>query len=102
MQQQAARRAFSQNQSALERLRASRDVNELMAVQAELTRFNLQEASQYWQRVASTAFATQVDLVGSTSEVLPAAGEPTLEALQQAFAASLDNMETAAGSANTH
>ena len=105
IQQQAAHRALSQHEAALERLRASRDVGEMMAVQTELIRFNLHEATQYWQQLASTAFKAQVDLVGSTSEVLPAAAEPTLEALQQAFAASLDNMENAAGpaaGASTH
>lgn len=91
IQQHAAHRARSRHESAAERLRASRDIGEMMAIQAELMQSNLQEAAQYWQQLATTAFKAQVDLVGGTTEALQTGSEPTLEALQQAFAASLDN-----------
>ena len=34
-------------------------------VQTELLRFNLQEAAQYWQQIATAAFKAQADLVGT-------------------------------------
>lgn len=90
VQEQAAHRASAQHEEAAERLRAPCDFNELMAIQAELLRFNLQEAAQYWQQLANAALKVQVDLVGSAGQALDPGGEPTLDSLQRAFEASLD------------
>jgi Phasin protein. len=100
VQQQAAHRASTQHQEAAERLRAPCDFNELLTVQAELLRFNMQEAAQYWQQMAGAALKVQMDLVGSAGEVLEAGSEPTLDSLQKAFAASLDGGTTQATTAH--
>ena len=90
VQQEAARRASAQHQEVAERLRAPCDLNELMALQTELLRFNLQEAAQYWQQIATAAFRAQADLVGTAGRALDTGGgEPTLDSLQRAFEASL-------------
>jgi DNA-binding transcriptional regulator/RsmH inhibitor MraZ len=101
VQQQAAHRASAQHQDIAERLRAPCDFGELMAIQSELLRFNMQEAAQYWQQIATAAFRAQADLVGSAGEAIGAAGgEPTLDSLQKAFAASLTGSAGATNAAH--
>ena len=100
VQQQAAHRASAQHQEVAERLRSPCDFNELLVIQAELLRFNMQEAAQYWQQIASAALKAQVDLAGTAGEALNAGSEPTLDSLQKAFAASLDG--GAPGTAMAH
>lgn len=90
IQQQSAQRALAHHDEAAERLRSPVDFNELMAIQADLLRFNLQEAAQYWQQLTTTALKLQADMVSSAGEVLDAGGEPTLDSLQRAFEASLN------------
>ncbi|NPC54099.1 phasin family protein [Caenimonas soli] len=90
IQLQAAHRASVHHEEAAEKLRGPCDLGEIMAIQADLLRFNVQEAVHYWQQLASAALKTQVDLVGSAGRALDTGAEPSLEALQQAFAASLD------------
>jgi hypothetical protein len=89
IQQQAAHRASAHHEEAAEKLRGHCDLSEVFAIQADLLRFNLQEAASYWRQLASTALKVQVEMVGSAGEVLDTGSEPSLEALQQAFAASL-------------
>lgn len=101
VQQQAAHRASAQHQEVAERLRAPCDFNELMAIQAELLRFNLQEAAQYWQQIATAAFKAQADLVGTAGQALEAgSAEPTLDSLQKAFEASLNGAATTSSAAH--
>jgi hypothetical protein len=90
IQQQAAHRASVHHDEVTERLRAPCDFNELLAIQAELMRFNMQEAAQYWQQVTSAALRTQADLVSTAGEMLDSGSEPSLDSLQRAFAASLN------------
>jgi len=94
IQQQAAHRALTHNEEAAERLRGRVDFNELLAIQAEMLRFNMQETAQFWQQLTTAALKVQADMVSSAGEALET-GEPTLDSLQRAFAASL-NGETAA------
>lgn len=90
IQQQAAHRAALHHEEVTEKLRGQLDFGEVVAIQADLLRFSMQEAAHYWQQLAGTALKMQVDLVGSAGEALETGSEPSLEALQQAFAASLD------------
>lgn len=91
VQQQAAHRSLLHHEEATEKLHGPCDLGEVWAVQLDLLRFNMQEAAQYWQQVASAALKVQVEMVGSAGEALDTGSEPSLEALQQAFAASLDS-----------
>lgn len=101
IQQEAAQRATLQAEEAAERLRDPLDITEVMALQNELVRFNLQETTQFWAQVANAALKWQADLVSSAGEaVIEGASEPTLESLQRAFEQSLNGATTAA--ATTH
>jgi hypothetical protein len=98
VQQQAAHRASAQHQEIAERLRAPCDFNELLTIQSELLRFNIQEATQYWQQIVTAALKAQADLVGTAGQALDPGGEPTLDSLQRVFEASL-NGSAASGTA---
>jgi hypothetical protein len=98
VQQQTAHRATAQHQEIAERLRAPCDFNELLTIQSELLRFNIQEATQYWQQIVTAALKAQADLVGTAGQALDPGGEPTLDSLQRVFEASL-NGSAASGTA---
>lgn len=96
LQQQAAQRASEHHQEAAEKLRDSRDLNEMMAIQAELLRFNLQESAQYWQQLATAMLKVQAEMISGAGQVLDSGAEPTLDALQRSFEATLNDAATAA------
>jgi hypothetical protein len=87
IQQQTAHRAAAHQDEVRERLRSPCDLAELLSIQGELMRFNLQEAAQYWQQLTDAALKVQADVVSRVAE--DAQGEPTLDSLQRAFQASL-------------
>jgi hypothetical protein len=91
IQEQAAHRATERHEEVSERLRDPCDFNDLLAIQADLVRFDMQEALRYWQQLANAALKLQADLVSSTGEaVLEGASEPSLDSLQRAFEATLN------------
>jgi hypothetical protein len=97
VQQEAAERATEHYEGAVDRLRGDCDYNELMSVQAEMFRFNLQEAAQYWQQLATAGMKMQAEVVSSTREVvLEGREDSTLDSLQRFFAATLNGSGTAA------
>jgi hypothetical protein len=100
IQQQAAQRASQQHQQAAERLRGSRDFGELMAIQGDLLRFNLQETALYWQQMATALLKVQSEMISGAGDVLNPAAEPTLDALQRAFAQTLNGGATAESAAH--
>jgi hypothetical protein len=100
IQHEAARRAMERHEETAERLREPCEFSDLVALQVELVRFNVQEAANYWSELANAALKLQADMVSSAGEaVIEGASEPTLESLQRAFEATL-NGEAAA--ATTH
>jgi hypothetical protein len=96
IQQQAAQRASQHHQEAAEKLRESRDFGEVMAIQTELLRVNLQESAQYWQQLATAVLKVQSEMISGAGQVLDPGAEPTLDALQRAFAATLNGSATEA------
>lgn len=96
LQQQAAQRASEHHQEAAEKLRESRDLNEMMAIQTELLRFNLQESAQYWQQMTTAMLKVQADMISGAGQVLDPGAEPTLDALQRSFEATLSSAATTA------
>jgi hypothetical protein len=91
IQQECARRAMERHEQTAERLREPCEFNDLVALQSELVRFNMQEAANYWAQLANAMFRIEADMVSSAGEaVMEGASEPTLESLQRAFEATLD------------
>lgn len=101
IQQEAAQRAVQHHEQAAERLREPCDVTDLMALQADMVRFNMQEVAQFWSQVANAALKLQADMVSTAGDaVVEGASEPTLESLQRAFEATLNGAGVTA--ATTH
>jgi Rad3-related DNA helicase len=96
IQQQAVQRASAHHEEVREKLGNAHDLGELLAIQQELLRFNMQEATQYWQQLAGAALKVPAQLSSAAREAEP---EPTLDALQRAFEASL---QSGTGSAAPH
>jgi hypothetical protein len=96
IQQEAAERATQHYEETAEKLREPCDFSDLVAMQADLLRFNLQEAAHVWNELANAAFKWQADVVSSAGEaVIEGASEPTLESLQRAFEATLNGAGSA-------
>jgi len=96
IQQEAAQRATEHYEDAVARLRDC-DYSELMAVQTEMVRFNIQELTQYWQQLSSAGMKVQAEMVSSAREVAAEAGsEPAFDSLQRVFAATLNGSGMAA------
>jgi len=96
IQQETAQRASEHYEEAVARLRDC-DYSELMALQAEMFRFNVQEATQYWQQLSTASMKMQAEMVSTAREVAIESGtEPTLDSLQRVFAATLNGSGSAA------
>jgi phasin family protein len=90
IQQQVAHKALERHQSAAQKLRDSREPADLLAVQTELMRFDMDGAAQYWQQLANATFKTQAELMGclgsSMATTQPVGGlKPMLEGWQAIF-----------------
>lgn len=97
IQQEAAQRATQHHEETAQRLREPCDFTDLVALQVDLVRFNMQESAHYWNQLANAALKWQADMVGSAGEaMIDGASEPTLESLQRAFEATLNGAGTAA------
>jgi hypothetical protein len=96
IQQEAAQRATEHFEEAIARLRSDCDYNDLLAVQAELLRFNVQETAQFWQQLATAGMKMQAEMVSSAREAaLEGGGDATFDSLQRVFAATLNGSGTA-------
>ena len=98
VQQQAAHQASVHHESAAHKLRDPREPAELLAIESDLLRFDMQEAAHYWQQIATTAWKTQLEMMGCASHLLGAgAGDsfkPAIEAWQSSLAGALNGAAT--------
>lgn len=90
IQQQAAHQACSHYEAAAQKLRGMPDAAGLMSIPSDLLRFDLQEASHYWQQLAETALKTHIDMMGAAGQMLSVGAssglKPALQAWQTALA----------------
>jgi hypothetical protein len=95
VQQQAAHHASEQYAAAAQKLRGATQPAELLAVQAELLRFDLEEANRYWQKLMTAALQAQTEMMGTASHMLDneAGGgvKSALQAMQSAIAPMASN-----------
>lgn len=73
VQQQAAHEASLRHQAAAKKLHESCAADELLAIQSDLLRFDLQGATRYWQQITTVALQSQIEMMASASHLL--AGE---------------------------
>jgi hypothetical protein len=79
-----------QQQTAAQKLHEPCEPADLLAIQSDLLRLNLQGATQYWQQLTANALKTQVEMMGCASRLLDAESgngiKPVLETWQAAMA----------------
>lgn len=90
IQQQAAHQASSRYEAAAARLRSVREPIDVMAVQSDLLRFNLEGTAQYWQQLVAAGQQTQIEImncvVNTFSANLPNGVRSAVEAWQSMLA----------------
>ncbi|MDO8455400.1 MAG: phasin family protein [Burkholderiaceae bacterium] len=89
VQQQAAHQASEHYAAAAQKLRGASQPADLMAIQSELLRFDLQESSQYWQQLMTAALQAQTEMMTTASHILDSDSgsgvKSALEAMQAAI-----------------
>lgn len=82
IQEQAAHQAGVRHRAAAEKLRKGCAPAEILGIQSELLRFDVEAASRYWQQLGAAALEMQTQLLGCTAHL--ADSETVLEAASAA------------------
>jgi hypothetical protein len=89
VQQQTAHQAAQHYAAAAQRLREASQPADLLAVQSDLLRFDLQESSQYWQQFITAALQAQTEMMRTASHMFDnetgGGVKSALEAMQAAI-----------------
>lgn len=72
VQQEAAHHSSEHHEAAAQKLRGPCAPAELLAIQSDLLRFDMQEAAQYWQQMADAALKAQLEMMGCASQMFSA------------------------------
>jgi hypothetical protein len=72
VQQEAAHHSSEHHEAAAQKLRGPCAPAELLAIQSDLLRFDMQEAAQYWQQMADAALKAQLEMMGCASQMFNA------------------------------
>jgi hypothetical protein len=103
IQQQAAHQASVRHQAAAEALRSDVQPVEVLSLQSELLRQDMQEAAQYWAQLASATIRSQLDMIGRMADMFQSGSQgglsSAMDAWRNAVAASTD---TTASRADMH
>ena len=70
IQEQAAQHAAERHAAGIERLRRAGNALDLLNVQGDLMRSDLESATQYWQQLAGAALEMNTELVGCTAHLV--------------------------------
>lgn len=70
IQQQAAHQASQRHAAALERLRKQDRPADLLAMQGELLRSDIEGATRYWQQMAATALEMNTEILGCGAHLI--------------------------------
>jgi hypothetical protein len=94
VQQQAAHQASEHYATAAQKLRVACQPADLLAVQSELLRFDLQEASQYWQQLVTAALQAQTEMMTTASHMLDSEAGGGVKSAIEAMQAAIPPMAT--------
>lgn len=89
IQRQAAHHAGLRHESAMQKLIASCTPISLLEIQSELLRFDLEEATQYWQELAAVALQSQVELMTSASHLRDSPASQNMQSTLSTFRTAL-------------
>ena len=87
IQQRTAHHALSQYQAAAERLRQPCNPVDVLMLQAELLRFDMDEAARYWQQLGQAALEMQQMVLDSMAAAMREESEEAVGNLQALAAA---------------
>lgn len=87
IQEQTAHQAGARHEAAAEKLKAGSSPNDVLAIQSDLLRFDVEAATRYWQQLGAAAMEMQTEMLGCATHM--ADTESLLEA-----ASTLDHLES--------
>jgi hypothetical protein len=70
IQEEAAHKAFARHSAAADKLRGNCPPADLVALQSDLVRFDVEGAMQYWQQVTAAALEMQTEVLGCATHLL--------------------------------
>ncbi|WP_332739104.1 phasin family protein [Hydrogenophaga sp.] len=91
IQEKAAHDALTHYSNAAQRLREAKDPAQLLEIQVDLMRFDVDGATRYWQQIGVVAVDTQNELISRFDHLVDDGGLPPA-------AASVDSMRALASS----
>jgi hypothetical protein len=89
IQHQAAHEAAVRHQAAAQKLRESHEPAELVAIQSDLLRYDLQGATEYWQQITAAALQSQVEMMASATHLLDSDKGGALKSAMESFQAAI-------------
>jgi hypothetical protein len=92
IQQQAAHHALLRHETAMRKLHAACTPTDLLDIESDLLRFDLEKASHYWQQLAAVALQTQIEIWTSASHLH---GSHAGSKLKSTMSASMDAFQAA-------
>ncbi len=91
IQQEAAHQASQQYELAAQKIRNASASADFLTIASELMRFDMQEATRYWQQLAAAALEAQVEMTSTTGKLIEptsiAGLKPVIETWQAALVA---------------
>ena len=84
-QQQAAHQATLRYAQASDRLREDCEPAELMSIQTDLLRFDVQETARYWQQLTAAALQAQIEMMSAATHVFDTEGSSSFKSAIEAF-----------------
>ena len=85
IQQQAAHQASVRHNAAAETLRGEVEPMDILSIQSDLVRQDMQEAAQYWAQLASAVMRTQLDMMGRMTDMLNSSSQGGLGSAMDAW-----------------
>ncbi|MBK5206165.1 MAG: phasin family protein [Polaromonas sp.] len=92
IQQQAAHQASEHYAAVAQKLHGACQPTDLLAIQSELLSLNLQEASQYWQKLMTAALQAQTEMMSTTSHMLNSEAGSGVKSALEAFQSTIPMM----------
>lgn len=92
IQQETAQQASARHGAVAEKLNGSCQPADLLAIQSELLRLDLQSAGQYWQQLAVVALQTQKEMMGCLNPMLGSENGGGVKSAFEAFQAVIPPM----------
>ena len=94
IQQSAAHEASVHHETAADQLHRPCQANDLLAIQSEVLRVDLQDAGQYWSKLTAAAMQTQLDIMTSMSRMIVRDPDSGLKSALEVFGAAIPPLAT--------